>query len=150
MKLFVILASLLFTVAGNKAHAADPLKTILAQYMVLKDALVESDPAAAAAQAQVLLKSLEGANWESLRKDTKTIAESKDIKKQREAFASLSDKLYALVKAGKPGTTIYYQNCPMYNSGKGGNWLSLQSEIRNPFYGDMMLSCGSTVETIKQ
>ncbi|ULQ50985.1 DUF3347 domain-containing protein [Flavihumibacter fluvii] len=150
MKLFVIFAGLLLSVAGKQAHAADPLKAILAQYMVLKDALVDSDPVAAAAQAKVLLKSLEGPNWESLKKDTKAIADSKDIKKQREAFASLSDKLYALVKASKPGTTIYYQHCPMFNSGKGANWLSLQSEIRNPFYGDMMISCGSTAETIKQ
>ena len=150
MKQVILLATLLFATLSNKAENADPLQSILAQYLVLKDALVDSDPTAASAQAKLLLKSLADPKWESLKKDTKTIADSKDIIKQREAFASLSDKLYTLVKAGKPGTTIYYQFCPMYNSGKGGYWLSKDSEIRNPFYGDMMLNCGSTKETIQQ
>jgi hypothetical protein len=37
----------------------------------------------------------------------------------------------------------------MYNDGKGANWLSKESAIKNPYYGSQMLSCGKTVETIK-
>ena len=90
--------------------------------MAVKEALVASDPAVAATQANVLLKSLGAAKLDALKKDTKTIADSKDLNKQRAAFASLSDKLYTAVKATKPAATIYYQHCPMYNNGKGGNW----------------------------
>jgi hypothetical protein len=37
----------------------------------------------------------------------------------------------------------------MYNDGKGANWLSKESTIKNPYYGSQMLTCGKTVETIK-
>ena len=150
MKQVILLAALLVASIANQAQTADQTSAIVAQYMLVKDALVASDPADAATQANLLLKSLGTAKLESLKKDTKAIADSKDIKKQREAFTSLSDKLYTAVKAAKPATTIYYQHCPMYNSGKGGNWLSMDAEIKNPFYGDMMLTCGSTVETINK
>lgn len=150
MKQVLFLTALLFASIANQAQSPDPVKTVLDQYMAVKEALVASDPAAAATQANLLLKSLGTAKLDALKKDTKTIADSKDLNKQRAAFASLSDKLYTVVKAAKPAATIYYQHCPMYNNGKGGNWLSMDAEIRNPFYGDMMLNCGSTKETIQK
>ena len=57
--------------------------------------------------------------------------------------------MYLLLKTAKATTTIYYQHCPMYNDGKGANWLSKDSKIKNPYYGSKMLTCGKTVETIK-
>jgi len=81
--------------------------------------------------------------------DTEHIEETKDAGHQRDHFTSLSKNMYALIKVSKQETTIYYQNCPMYNDGKGANWLSKESTIKNPYYGSQMLSCGKTVETIK-
>ena len=43
---------------------------------------------------------------------------------------------------------LYVQHCPMADNNKGANWLSLEQEIRNPYYGDAMLSCGSVVGTL--
>jgi Cu(I)/Ag(I) efflux system membrane fusion protein len=37
----------------------------------------------------------------------------------------------------------------MANNDQGANWLSTYSEIRNPYFGDMMLSCGETHDTIE-
>ena len=37
----------------------------------------------------------------------------------------------------------------MYNDGKGGDWVSKEADIKNPFFGSQMLGCGKTVETIK-
>ncbi|NNC61403.1 MAG: DUF3347 domain-containing protein, partial [Eudoraea sp.] len=34
-------------------------------------------------------------------------------------------------------------HCPMANSNKGADWLSSSKEIRNPYYGEAMLTCGS-------
>ena len=81
--------------------------------------------------------------------DTKNIAETQDIKKQRTLFMSLSKNMYNLIKVAKYETPVFYQFCPMANSGKGANWLSKDSAIKNPYYGSQMLSCGKTVETIK-
>ena len=76
-------------------------------------------------------------------------AADQDVAKQRSAFAALSEGIYTLAKVSKQDTPVYYQHCPMYNGGKGANWLSKENEVKNPYYGSQMLTCGSTVETIK-
>ena len=85
----------------------------------------------------------------NLTANAEKIATSKDVAKQRETFALLSKSMYELAKASKQGTPVYYQHCPMYNNGKGANWLSKENAIKNPYYGSQMLTCGSTVETIE-
>jgi hypothetical protein len=77
------------------------------------------------------------------------ISTSKDLDIQRNAFISLSESMYQLAKTIQVETPIYYQHCPMANDGKGANWLSREKEVKNPYYGSIMLSCGKTVETIK-
>ena len=78
------------------------------------------------------------------------IQENKNPEHQREHFIALSSNMYELIKVLKPAETVYYQYCPMANDGKGANWLSSQSVIKNPYYGSSMLSCGKTVEIINQ
>ena len=36
----------------------------------------------------------------------------------------------------------------MLNDPKGGDWLSGEKEIRNPYFGDKMLTCGFVKTTI--
>ena len=43
---------------------------------------------------------------------------------------------------------LYLEYCPMANGNTGGYWLSNEKEIRNPYFGDKMLKCGSVKETI--
>lgn len=40
-------------------------------------------------------------------------------------------------------------NCPMFEGDKGGSWLSISKDIKNPYFGDMMLSCGEVKKEIK-
>lgn len=142
----------------------NPFQGIYDSYFSIKDALVKTDAAAAAAKASTLIAALDAIKMETLKpgehtvwmnslKDLKAaakqIAESKSIDKQRASFAILSPQVYALAKASAPAEKTYYQNCPMYNDGKGANWLSKESGIKNPYYGAMMLSCGKTVEEIQ-
>ena len=100
------------------------------------------------------LKMEEHTVWMKIEKGLKTdaqhIKENKDTELQREYFMSLSKNMYELIKAAKPAETVYYQFCPMANDGKGANWLSKESAIKNPYYGSQMLSCGKVVETIKK
>ena len=92
--------------------------------------------------------------WMKVLNDVKEDAEhingTKDIAHQRDHFISLSKNMYALIKVAKTTETVYYQFCPMANEGKGANWLSKESGVKNPYYGSQMLTCGKTVETIKQ
>ena len=57
---------------------------------------------------------------------------------------------YKAIKAfGLMGKTVYYQFCPMMNDNKGAYWLSETNDIRNPYYGEAMPTCGETRETLK-
>jgi len=74
---------------------------------------------------------------------------SSNIATQRISFAEFNDALYATVKEfGLHQGMIYYQYCPMANGDKGAYWLSNIEEIANPYFGDEMLRCGETRETI--
>lgn len=149
--------------ANAPSQAPSQLKAVVDSYFSIKEALVKTDAAAASSKAGGLLKAMDAVDmaklskeehtvWMRVMKDLKAnaekVANAKDVSKQREAFALLSENMYELVKVSKPETTVYYQHCPMYNNGKGANWLSKDSAVRNPFYGSKMLTCGSTVETI--
>lgn len=143
---------------------ASSLQTVYDAYFDLKDALVKSDATIAATKAAILLKAIKAIKMETLgsnhmaymnvEKDLKLnaehISESKDIAHQRDHFSALSTAMYQLIKTAKANTTVYYEHCPMYNDGKGANWLSKEAAIKNPYYGSMMLSCGKVQETIKQ
>jgi hypothetical protein len=52
------------------------------------------------------------------------------------------------MKIVKSTATTYYQRCPMANAGNGAYWMSQESEIKNPYYGAQMISCGKTIETL--
>ncbi len=146
----------------DKQHAT-PLKAVFDNYFLLKEALVKTDAGAASSGAAQLAKAINAVEmtrlsteehtvWMSILKDLTSNAEkaatAKDIAAQRELFALLSTSMYELAKVSKQDAPVYYQHCPMYNNGKGANWLSKQTAIKNPFYGAQMMTCGSTVETI--
>jgi len=140
------------------------LKTIFESYFALKDALVKSDGKLVSTLAKDLLANINSVKMEklsseehtvwmkvmsSLKSNTEKIAATTSIEKQRVVFMDLSANFYDLLKVSKQDYSIYYQNCPMYNDGKGANWLSKENAVKNPYYGSQMLTCGKTVETIK-
>lgn len=140
------------------------LKTIFESYFALKDALVKSDGKLVSTLAKDALANINSVKMEklsseehtvwmkvmsSLKSNTEKIVATTIIEKQRVVFMDLSANFYALLKVSKQDYSIYYQNCPMYNDGKGANWLSKENAVKNPYYGSQMLTCGKTVETIK-
>jgi hypothetical protein len=72
-----------------------------------------------------------------------------NIKHQREHFDMLSKDIYELAKSFGAGQSLYYDHCPMYNNGKGANWLSESKEIHNPYLGKAMPDCGTVKETLQ-
>jgi hypothetical protein len=140
------------------------LTKVFDNYFSVKDALVKTDGATASTKSTELLSAINAVKMDKLemdvhmvwmkvvadlKKDAKNIADTKDASKQRDHFMNLSKNMYSLMKISKTDTPTYYQFCPMANDGKGANWLSKESTIKNPYYGSQMLSCGKTVETIK-
>ena len=57
--------------------------------------------------------------------------------------------MYDMVKVFKPTQTLYVDHCPMYNDNKGATWLSEVKQIKNPYLGKKMPTCGSVKEEIK-
>jgi hypothetical protein len=71
------------------------------------------------------------------------------IERQRAHFATLSDAMISLVKKAGVEGEVYVDYCPMALDDKGAYWLSTDKEIRNPYFGEEMLTCGEVKETIK-
>lgn len=143
----------------------DQVARTFASYIKVKDAFVASDAAKVKVEAGVMkeiikamdTKMLTGpalndwTNYEgNLNMALAEIMGSDDIEVQRTAFSALSDNLYKSIKAYGLGTvTAYYDFCPMAFNDQGGYWLSDAKEIRNPYFGDKMLTCGRVVSELK-
>jgi len=149
---------------------ADPafkeqLTSVYETYLKMKDAFVATDARKVSREAEKVEKSIQSVKMELLKGDAHmawmdqlktlnsaigTIAKSADIEKQRLEFARFNLAFYKSLKIfGLANDSAYYQYCPMANGDKGAYWLSETKEIRNPYFGDEMLSCGETRETIK-
>ncbi|WP_339755373.1 DUF3347 domain-containing protein [Algoriphagus aquimarinus] len=118
-------------------------------YLALKDALVATDGEKVSAEAKKLKALLTDDAFTSIKADVEKIADSTDPKVQRDSFDNLSDHMITLAKNSElTSGNLFLQHCPMANGNKGANWLSLSEEIRNPYFGDKMLKCGSVTEKI--
>lgn len=119
-------------------------------YIHLKEALVTSQPDEAKKAADKLQQSLADVeNAKSAQEEVSKVASASNLDGQRKAFAALSNEMTTLVKANALAMgEIYLEYCPMANGNIGAYWLSNQKEIKNPYFGDKMLKCGSVKETI--
>ena len=163
IKLLMATAIILFATTAN-AQTNTGINKVLSAYIQLKDALVKSDGTSSSNASKTLLIAIQEVNMSELNTDTHAqwmkvvndlkedaehISETKEITHQRDHFMSLSTNLYSVIKVSKLGTPVFYEFCPMANKGKGANWLSLENKIKNPYYGNQMLTCGKVVETIQ-
>ena len=140
------------------------LASVVEDYLSLKDELVASDQAQAKAVAHQLQASLQKIDMKlvqgkvheywmpkarALNDHTVALTQAEDLSIQREQFSFLSATLIEVVQVmGVQGIQLFVQNCPMALENEGADWLSLQEEIRNPYFGDMMLTCGSVVQEV--
>lgn len=137
------------------------LSPLLSLYYNIKDALISGNAAIVTANANDFVKAAASVDMTSmpaathaaytplsakLQADAKAMADAKDISKQREYFKTFSDNFYLLAKtvplSAKP---VYQEYCPM----KKAYWLSSSNAIKNPYYGNQMLTCGKVSDTIQ-
>ena len=73
------------------------------------------------------------------------IADAPDMKSAREAFLPISDVLISTAKEIELSdeSGIYLAYCPMAFKNKGGAWLQDEAVLANPYFGAMMLRCGT-------
>ncbi len=133
----------------------------LPSYLELKDALVAGDAEKVSTFATTTSEEMKAIPQNDLDKMLKThlsksiemldaIASNSDLENQRSHFVILNENLVAIaMNLEGVDDTLYVQKCPMANNNKGAVWLSTKEEIRNPYYGDAMLTCGSVIDSLK-
>ncbi len=120
-------------------------------YLDIKAGLVNSDAEAVRKSSKKLEGMLEDSKEnKQLKATSKLLSLTKDIKKQRDFFVTITDEVdNAISNAQITSGEVYKQYCPMAFDGSGGYWLSDSEEIRNPYFGKKMLKCGSVKEVFK-
>ena len=146
-------------------QAKEALQPLYDFYLKWKDALTNDDFAQAQKSAINMKSVLDKINmslfkgdahnaWMNyqgrLSKSLEHIQHLSDIEQLRKAFQSVSVTMIDMTSAFTPlGKTIYVLHCPMANNNKGADWLSTFKEIRNPYFGSSMLTCGEVTKEIK-
>ncbi len=149
---------------SKKVQTKFSTSQIVTNYLALKNALTKDDSKAAAKAGKNLYATFNAVKTNTidakLKKDYLDIAESAKenaehigdnagkIDHQREHFVLLSKDINDLIKLFGTNQKLYQDYCPMADEGKGAIWISELKEIKNPYYGSKMLSCGSIKKTL--
>lgn len=129
----------------------DKLNAVYQHYVHLTTALVNGDMT----EAKVAGNAIEAGatqikGGETIASSAAKITSASNIEDQRKVYSDLSNDFIALVKeSGLDSGELYIDFCPMAMNDKGAYWLSSNKEIKNPYFGDKMLTCGEVKETIK-
>jgi Cu(I)/Ag(I) efflux system membrane fusion protein len=158
---------LCFAQSNPKAIAADKLdkkvrqqfNLLLDKYFEIKDALIETNDKKARLRGTQFLEALSKVDdklmtpaqqivftpqQKGLQLEAARIQSAKGVETQRAAFEKISESMLMLLEAFRSNDIpVYKQYCPMAFDNKGAYWLSDEKTIRNPYFGDKMLHCGS-------
>ena len=135
------------------------IKEIVTDYLSLKNALTKDDSNGTADSGKALVKTLGKIDMKKLSgEQMKTYMDiSDDVKEhaehigdnagniahQREHFVLMSKDINDLITTFGTEQKLYQDFCPMADEGKGAIWISELKDIKNPYYGSEMLTCGS-------
>lgn len=140
----------------------EQLGRVVEAYLPLKDRMVATE-AADAALLTPLAESLDGVDmglvsgeahdyWmqqlAALRGHADALSEQTDVEAQREQFGYLSRVLINALTAFGVDGSYYVQHCPMAFDNAGADWISDEEQIRNPYFGDLMLKCGMVTDEL--
>lgn len=144
--------------------ATKSFKAIVDHYLQVKNALVNDDSKQASNGAEALAEALGDLDKSLLSSEQKNAFDpmvisltehaehieknADNIKHQRSHFEEMSMNMYALVKAFGAGRPVYHVHCPMAHDNQGAMWISETKEVKNPYFGSEMLTCGTVEEVI--
>jgi len=132
--------------AHSKDLKPEFVDTLVPAYLDLQTSLAADDLSAAQSAAKALLEAAsQGPEFASLTDPVAKIVSAATINAARQHFLNASNEMISLVD--HVGTTtdqkLYVAHCPMAFGGKGGDWLQGDRTVNNPYYGSMMLRCGT-------
>lgn len=149
---------------SNQAKRA--LEPVLTSYFKLKDALVGDDLPAAQKVSIEMRNTVNQVDMHLFKDDahdmwmdySKIFSDQlehmhhfNEIEEVRKHFQPISDAIIAMTQnfGSLNDKTVYVQFCPMAFDDKGAFWISSESEIRNPYFGSSMLTCGEVTDEIE-
>ena len=131
---------LFLTLAAACSRVEEQVVSALFQnYLSAQTALANDNYAA----AQKALQALAQEPDEKIQVLAKEVADCEDIDTAREKFQKLSEVVVGLSLPEKHVVAF----CPMANDGEGASWVQKEGELRNPYYGSKMLTCGEITKT---
>jgi hypothetical protein len=143
MNKMILSAALVMIFTATSARAAELPKALVDPYLQVQVALASDkfEPVALNAKAIGGVAATLGKDAEALVSTAKALEAAKDIAAARTAFGELSTALVAYAEKTKSelGADVRVAYCPMINK----PWLQKDKEIKNPYYGASMLTCGS-------
>lgn len=134
---------------GSIQINAELLNELLPHYFALQSALAADDLAAARAALGDLM-SVTGHQGE-LPDLIHTMLAAEDLEAlRRPHFETLSNAFIAAVAANAENleSPVYRMNCSMVYPDRGADWLQNNDKLLNPYYGSMMLRCGTVEERL--
>jgi len=154
----------------EKTYLPEPFKSNLENlfnfYFDLKNSLAEDSPQQAHKNAHKMKEqlekvgkhSLEGEHhmfwmeqYEAIEEDLRKFVQAAEIDKKRMHFEHIAEAFISTARTlGAIGQDFYVAFCPMYDDDRGAHWLSEFEEIKNPYFGSMMLRCGEVREKIRE
>ena len=145
--------------------AKNALNPLLTDYLSMKDALTNDNLEKAKSSGTKMLKVIDGLNmsmftgeshrvWMGFSSDIKNalqhVQHFKTLEEIRKPFQQVSNTMIGLEMSFNPTNEVLYViHCPMANNNKGADWLSTTKEVKNPYYGQAMLTCGEVTKEIK-
>ena len=146
-------------------QAKGSLQPLYINYLKWKEALANDDFKVAQKNATDMKSALDKINkvlfkgnahnaWVGFQSNLSTGLEHvhhfSDIEQLRKAFQAVSGTMITMTETFTPlSKIIYVQHCPMADNNRGAEWLSSEKEIRNPYFGNSMLTCGEVTKEIK-
>ena len=146
-------------------EAKNDLKPVYENYLKLKDALTKDEMDKSKEAAKSMVESIKEVNialfsreaqakWENIESNLNSgllaANSTKSIEELRESFLDISNEMIKMTEQFHAYSgTLYVQHCPMADSNKGADWLSLEQNIVNPYFGKAMLTCGEVTKTLK-
>jgi len=132
--------------AHSKDLKPEFVDTLVPAYLDLQTALAADDLSAAQNAANTLIEAASrGPEFAPLTDPVAKIVRAETIKVARQYFLAASNEMISLVDhvGTTSGQKLYVAHCPMAFGGEGGDWIQGDRTVNNPYYGSMMLRCGT-------
>ena len=128
----------------NESTLMQPVKSVYDSYLKIQAELAKDSIKGVDENANAIAKAVRGDEMKMLAPDVAkqadALAKAKNLKAARESFKPLSVSLIKYLADNKAGKGTYHEAyCPMVKS----SWLQTEKDIKNPYMGKAMLSCGT-------